>query len=279
MNRPFLLWMLRAFGGLFMEGEGDPAGGGAGAPPAAAPPAAPEGGGAAPPEGAPAADPFDTGADTFDRPYVEKLRREAERYRTTARTFEEAFEGYDPADREVLLELAKTLRTSPADAARWMADQAQRLLDEHGGTGPAGGGGDQQPGDDAPLTAAEVRQMIAQARQEWAQEQATTSYTNEAFGQIREAGYNPEGPDGTSIIWYAVNETGGDVAAAIARHKAAEQAVVDRYLAEQKAGANGSAQTPPQQGAGVEAPRLPEGPITGNAFRDHILARAKAASS
>jgi hypothetical protein len=55
----------------------------------------------------PAVEVDDPDRDTFDRPYVEKLRQEAAQYRTRAREYEEAFEGYDPETKAAWLQFAQ----------------------------------------------------------------------------------------------------------------------------------------------------------------------------
>src|SRR5206468_764501 len=62
----------------------------------------------------------DAGQAVFDRGYVERLRREGARYRTEHQaaaealgTYNRVFEGYDPADRQVWLDLASTWAADP----------------------------------------------------------------------------------------------------------------------------------------------------------------------
>ena len=67
--------------------------------------------------------------DTFDRAYVEELRQEAAKYRTRAKAYDEAFDGYDDDTREAFLTFAKLQRAAAngdedaiAQLEEWYAD-------------------------------------------------------------------------------------------------------------------------------------------------------------
>lgn len=124
------------------------------------------------PASAPDADP-----DMFPREYVENLRRENAQYRTRARDYEQAFEGYDDDTRQQLLtyfSLAKRAEAGDANAARelqeWLGDDAD----------------DDPDADNFPTTRAEYEEFVRQA----ARDEAQRLYDERAARQEQEAGVN-----------------------------------------------------------------------------------------
>lgn len=228
-----------------LAGEGDAPAESVAAPEAAAPEA----------PAAPAGDPFETGADTFDRAYVEKLRQESARYRTERNQFTDAFEGYEDADRGVLLDLARTLRTDPTAAAEWMREQAEAIL--QGQQPPPA---EQQPGEY--LTRDQLRAEYDRLRnEERATEQRNRSV--EAINTtVKELGYDPNGFDGMAFMAYAMQHHPGDLKAAheaVSAMKTAErQTAIDEYLNGKKAAAEGGVQPVHSGGAPVAAGQTPK---------------------
>jgi predicted Ser/Thr protein kinase len=185
----------------------------------------------------------------FDREYVEKVRGEAAANRTKARDLEtqiaerdarlaklSGFDGYSDEDLEVWNSMSTDWKTDPAVAARRFQQIAVSVLGDP--TATAAERADAQAIIDNPqvtqaaeaLTPEQVRQIAREEQS--AQEQERTSQQNVAniFSQISEAGYAEDSAETISVLWYANNRTGGDIAAAIGLQKAAEQAVVDRYV-------------------------------------------------
>lgn len=72
------------------------------------------------------------GEDTFDRPYVEKLRSEAASKRTELRGFKEAFDGYTPEETSRFLELAADLNANPEKALEGFQGVTDRLAKQLG---------------------------------------------------------------------------------------------------------------------------------------------------
>lgn len=221
---------------------------------AGAPPAPGEGAAALPGAGSPdlLAEPPANQA-VFDRGYVESVRREAERYREEARThaeqlatYNDAFSPYEPADRDVWLDLARRWVTDPADAARVMQQIASQVLDEQTGqTAPAASPTSGEVAEDGPLTPERVQQMMQSelaARDEAARQQQAVEGV---FAELRAAGFDPQTRDGFAVLWTANNETNGDVAKAIELVKADRQKIIDDYVAGR---ANGTHPTPAPNG-------------------------------
>jgi len=68
--------------------------------------------------------------DTFDRAYVEKLRSEAARYRTSLRPFEDAFGDFDDNERSFLFGMLAELNKDPTAGAVQFRDMAKSILQD-----------------------------------------------------------------------------------------------------------------------------------------------------
>lgn len=159
--------------------------------------------------------------DTFDRKYVEEVRQEAAKYRTRAKPFEEAFDGYDDEDREALLGLVKELRLNPQAGGARLIDAARQILGDEFDT---------ILNDPTPkaLTKEDLDKEFKAREERAAQEQAVLDLEKEA----RELGYENGTADQALLYWFAHNETSGDLKAAHEKIGGARQAVIDQYLAE-----------------------------------------------
>lgn len=73
--------------------------------------------------------------DSFDRAYVEKLRAEAAKYRTSLRPFEQAFGDFTDAERTYLFGLIRNLNHDPSAGAVGFRDMAKDILKEEFYTG------------------------------------------------------------------------------------------------------------------------------------------------
>lgn len=215
------------------DGSGE---GGGGAPDGGAPPD----GGTPPPDGTgsgtvpPAgdADPFDN-AETqqFPREYVEKLRKEAGDRRTAVKPFEEAFDGYDQEEVDVLLGLVRTLSSDPKTAAAQMAAIVENINEAY--KEEADANGDQAP---PPVTAKDVEKMLAD-RDQQAKLDAVTA---EIESTAKELGYEQGTEDYIQLLWLANNKTDFDLREAHKLIEGKRQAVIDKYLEDKQAEADGS---------------------------------------
>jgi hypothetical protein len=244
--------------------------------PSSTPPPAP-----APPPGPAAAPADDLFADLpedqplYDRGWVDKIRREGQRYREEARTaaeklggYDTVFGAYDQADRDVWFNLAQTWATDPVRAAQMMGAIANTVLGDQTPAPAAGGGG---PGESVPpeptapaldgeLTPEKVQQMIADAlgqqQAQYAQSQqaaAEQAAVNEVYSEVRTAGYDPDSMEGFMVLWLANNNTGGDIAAAAQALTTYRQGIVDEYVAGRRSGV-----TPLPSGGSSAAPEAME---------------------
>ena len=211
-------------------------------------------------------DPYDTGADSFDRAYVEKLRREAAGYRTKAQPYEEVFSAYDDEEREFLLAVTRDLGNpdKQADAARRLRDLSQRLLED----------ADPDPDDEArnkPLTLAELEQRERDKAAEQAQRQAVEAVEKEAA----DLGYEKGSPDYAFLMYMAANHHDGSLTDAHEAIGAGRQAIIDKFVEEQKAKGDKWITTSDATG-GAPSGQADE-PKTWASARDRATARAKAA--
>ncbi|MGH9266729.1 MAG: hypothetical protein ACRD0D_00975 [Acidimicrobiales bacterium] len=215
--------------------------------------------GAAPPDGgATGADPFDDPAQvTFDRAYVERVRREAAERRTALRPYSEAFDGYGDEDRAVWLDAARLYRSDPRAVASWMIEQGQAVLGGAPGAEPpaaAGGEGDEL---DRPLTRRDLDAFFGQREQRAAAAQREREMMAAIQAEARALGYEPGTDLYADLVGTALNRAGGDLAKADGLLKAARQKVIDEYVTAQAATAGASPRPGPAGVNGAVPPAPP----------------------
>lgn len=242
--------------------EGAPAGDPTPAAPAAAPaapaPVAPAGD--TPPVGAPAPEPSPVASDDLSalpeswQSHVRELRAEAAERRTALKPYAEAFDGYDDADREVLLEVARTLKSDPKAAGEWMRSQAELLLAEQAAEVEAG---TRDP--DEPMTRAELEAFLAERETKAAAEREQKAHVDAIVTEAKALGYDPESDRRgyARLLDVAMHETGGDLQKAHDAIKAERQKVIDEYLAAKATAGDAGGTLPPQTGGAQEATPVP----------------------
>jgi hypothetical protein len=174
----------------------------------------------------------------FDRGYVDSVRREAQRYRNEAQTaaaaaksYEDVFGVYEPADRQVWFDLARTWAADPAQAAAVMQQIAGSVLG-----GVPGPGTEPQPDEQATgadpdqLTAAQVQQLIAEQLSARDAKAMESQAINEIYAEVRAGGIDPESAEGIMVLWNANHLTNGDIKAALAKHNEYRQGIIDSYV-------------------------------------------------
>lgn len=176
------------------------------------------------------------GVDKFDRGYVTKIREEAAKYRTEYAPFRDAFDGYDPEDRDALLTLAKELQENPSAAARRMLEASRAIAGDDFEKWVTG---DDQPEYLTP-EALDARLQERESQQRLAAE--TAAIQKEAI----DLGYQENTADHAKLFWLAANQTNGDLKAAHEAIAAEKQAVIDAYVAEIKAKGERFPTTPTQ---------------------------------
>lgn len=175
-------------------------------------------------------DPFESGADSFDRKYVEGLRKESAGYRERAKQYESVFSSYDDDAKGAWLDLAKTFADDPIVAAEKMRTIASEILESSETEANLGADGD------VPLTRAEYETLKQEEQAQEAQKAAVREVETEAEG----LGYTKDTRDYYNLLLIAQNETGGDMKKADEVFKAERQKMVDDYLAEKAQDASGS---------------------------------------
>ena len=216
----------------------------------------------APAEETVAADPFETGADTFDRSYVEKLRQESASYRTKAKPYEETFGSYSDEDREVWFEAARRFAADPRDGGEYLKQIADAVLAEYQEQQAA----DDEPitdDNDRPLTRAEY-QALREAEKAQAEQDAEVARIEKRAADL---GYDTASEEYTYLLTVASRLPDGDLEKAHAKIQAAEEARFQARLDKMKAEAEGSP-TAPSAGSGA----APSGERQLKTWRDAELA-------
>jgi hypothetical protein len=220
---------------------------GSGAPASASPPS-----GAAPPDGSDPLGELPADRAVFDRGYVDSVRREAQRYRNeaqtaaaSAKTYDDVFGVYEPADREVWFDLARAWATDPAQAAAVMQQIAGSVLG-----GAPGPGTPEQPDDpalepDSQLSEAQVQRLIEQQLSARDAKAMESRAIDEIYTEVRAGGIDPESAEGIMVLWNANHLTNGDIKAALAKHNEYRQGIIDGYV---KGRTNGSVPMPAASG-------------------------------
>jgi hypothetical protein len=206
------------------------------------------------------------GQQLFPREYVSKLRDEAANYRTQLREIEqqanryEVFNEYDDDDREVWIDLARSWQADPYQAAETMRTIASRVLgDIEQGQASDEFYDDMQEAQDnyGGVTPEQVQQIVQAEMSRQMAVQEMESMIDGVYGEIRQAGIEPNSMDGYMVLWRASNETNGDVAQAVAAHNAYKQEIVDGYVKSKTAGSaplvpNGTQGVQTQQPASLD---------------------------
>lgn len=227
-------------------------------------------------------DPFapvaDAEPDTFPRDYVERLRREGAKYRTTAKERAEAlerlkplgsaFEGLEPDEVEGWTQFISEAKNDPEAALSALMRNAYGL-DREGALEVLDAifeAGEEQPGAapdpenaddlDRPLTLRDLQRIEQERAQEAEQAQALEAVKKDA----RELGYDPDAEVGSQaearyhrLLHLAAKVHGNDLQKAHDALVAEEQALVQSYLSKKEQEAD-SLPTPSGSGGSAAAP-------------------------
>lgn len=223
------------------------------APAADTPPAGDAAATAAAVAGDPAADSWLAQQTPEVQKAIRDLRDENASWRTKTRDYEGAFDGFGDDGRDFFLNLARTVREDPAQAAT-MARELAELLGEQ--TPSAGGAADLDSlDDDTPLTAGQVKAMLDQRDQTAAQQRAAEDREREVEAGIakineeaKALGYEADSLDHFQLLFIANKQTGGDLAEADKVLKANRQRIIDEHVSGKAREADGTATTAPQAG-------------------------------
>lgn len=170
----------------------------------------------------------------FDRAYVQKLRQEAAGYRTKARQYD-TLESYDEADRKVWLQMAELYKSDPVAAAEYMEAIAKGVRGAAAPVTP-----EPQPGDDAPLTRADIQALLAERDNAAAVAAQKAQIEHEAT----ELGYKVGSRQYKYLIQTAMDDTSGDLKAAHEAIEAEYQARIDQFVGQKAREVDGSPVAP-----------------------------------
>lgn len=188
---------------------------------------------ASPPVGDP--EPTPSEGDSFDRPYVEKLRNEAAENRVKANELQDqigrysaVFDGVPDDTVDAFLELSKTLISDPDHAGPMELIRTARAL--------LGDRFDEALVESkAPkyLTAEEARKQFDQQMKEQQNEASRKAAVEAIQKEARDLGYEDGTPENNLLFYFAVNKTNSDLAKAHEEVGAYRQAIIDQFVEEQ----------------------------------------------
>lgn len=205
-----------------------------------------------PVQAAPEADPFDNAeVQSFDRAYVEKLRNEAAEKRVALKTFNEAFDGYNDAERDFFMDVIRGLKDEGGRdaAARRALEVFKSLVEPETDPSPLSGGDPEEDEEDRPLTIKEWKALQEKQQAEAAETEAVEAVKREAG----ELGYTVGTREYRRLMDVAVHETKGDLKKAHEVLEAERNTFIEEYLSKKKEAAEqtlsspGGAGTPPSQ--------------------------------
>lgn len=157
--------------------------------------------------------------DTFPRSYVEELRQESAKYRTQAREFSDAFDGYDDDARAEMLGIVRDLVAAPESAAARMIEVAKALYGDEF---------EARIKDNKPraLTQDDLEREFQRREAQRAEQEAVAAVQREAA----ELGYPDESPEAVMLYGLAAKFHAGDLRAADKYLKDLKEAAVAEYL-------------------------------------------------
>ena len=173
--------------------------------------------------------------DTFDRAYVEKLRKESANYRERAKRYQEAFDGYEPEAVDEFLGLAQSLRADPLNTAERFQELADAIRSQYGNAAgdeaeAALGIADNDPdlSDNKPLTQADFDRMWNEKQREIDLQNRVAKIESDATA----LGYEKGTRQYDRLLWEATRLPSGSIHEAHEHLQRERQAVIDAYVAE-----------------------------------------------
>lgn len=190
-------------------------------------------------------DPFDSGADSFDRAYVERLRKESAQYRTKAKDYEtyaKAFEPYGDEDRQVWQEAMRLFNEDPAQGADYLERIAQAV--KAGFTQEQAEAIADSTDTDEPLTRADLDRIFAEKEAAAEKEREIARIESEA----KDLGYDPKSDEYTYLLTVASRLPSGSLQEAHKKIEASYQARIDAAFAKKAKEADESPAVPADAG-------------------------------
>lgn len=197
--------------------------------------------------------------DTFDRKYVEKLRRESAAYRERAKKYESVFEGYEEGAVDEWRDMITNFKQDPKAVAEQWKDLSDKIIQQFS---PA----EQEQitealnDEEQPLTMSQLQTILDQRQQD----QQLDSMVADIESEARELGYNLKSREYKILLMTAQELPSGDIKEAHALIQSEYQREFDRRIAELE-----------KQGGGYRPPVAKNGaPSNERAIKDFSDAKA-----
>lgn len=171
--------------------------------------------------------------DTFDRKYVEKLRKESASYRERAKKYEAVFEGYEDGAVDEWREMITNFKADPKSVAEQWKDLSGKILEQFT---PA----EQEVieealnDDETPLTMSQLQNILDTRQKDMELEKLVTDIEREAS----DLGYNLKSREYKVLLMTAQELRSGSITEAHELLQAEKQKVIDAFVAEQSKGAD-----------------------------------------
>lgn len=222
------------------------------------------------PEPEPEIEDLPEGTDSFDRPYVEKLRGEAAKYRTRARTFEAAFTGYSDQERDRFLELAGMLsdpnrKEQALEEFRGVTERLAKQLGKELPTVTETAPEPEQapePAETGPsaLTEADIDRLVEAKLAAAQQRQAQEAEVQATFAEAEALSSDYTDPAAKAYLFATARQHQTDLAGAHEIIQQQRQAAIDAAVEEFRSGLASGRQHPPRLPAGDPANAQDQGP-------------------
>lgn len=124
--------------------------------------------------------------ETFDRKYVEKLRRENASYRDRAKQAESVWEGYEEGAVDEWKQMISTYKQDPKSVAEQWKQLSESVLKQFSPEEQQEIAEAVQDGEDMPLTRTEFNKLMGEREQQWELESLVADIETEA----KDLGYN-----------------------------------------------------------------------------------------
>lgn len=165
--------------------------------------------------------------ETFDRKYVEKLRRENASYRERAKKFESAFEGYEEGAIDEWRDLITNFKNDPKSVAERMRDLSSEILQKFTPEEQAEIAEAVADGEDMPLTRTEFNKLMSEREQQWELDSMVADIETEA----RDLGYNLKSREYKVLLMTAKELPSGSIQEAHELMLAERQKYIDEAVA------------------------------------------------
>lgn len=192
--------------------------------------------------------------------HAKSLRKESAKYRTRAKELESKYAWANDERAASFVTAGQMMANGDTAAvAEWVVRNAANALGVDVDVLMALAEGDEEETEDVSdqtgLSPDQIQQMVAEefARQQQSlTEQQTMSQAQAVHDEIDQMGHAFGTPEHEMILWFAVNETQGDLGKAKARLDAYLKAPVDSYIAQKREEARGQARQTGGQAPGSE---------------------------